>query len=85
MKYRVIWHAAAFRRLRRAWIAAKEPDAALKAFDELEEILGTDAHLKGESRDEARRILLVPPIGIIFRVKQELGEVLVLDAWMFSR
>jgi hypothetical protein len=60
-----VWDPEAFKRLRRVWMAAKEPDAALQAFDRLEAILSTDADQQEESRDQQRRFLVVPPIGVI--------------------
>jgi hypothetical protein len=44
-----------------------------------------DAEQQGESRHGDRRILIVPPIGVIFRARTETGEVLILDAWMIAR
>ena len=85
MNYRVRWHPDAFRRLRRDWIAANEPQSGLRAFDEIERTLIEDAHFQGESRDRGRRILIVPPIGIVFWAQEETQEVLILDAWMISR
>lgn len=85
MKYRVLWDPDAFHALRTAWKAAKQPEAGIRAFDEIEQILGVDAHEQGESRVGDQRILLAPPIGVIFRAKPEIGEVLILEAWMFSR
>ena len=84
MRYRVIWDPDAFRGLLRAWIAANEPEAGIRAFDAIEESLGEDAHDKGESREGERRILIVRPLGVIFRARSEAGEVLILDAWMIS-
>lgn len=84
MKYRVAWDPDAFRGLMRAFVAANQPPAAIQAFDEIERILSNDADAQGESRDENRRILIVPPIGVIFRARPDIAEVLILDAWMFA-
>jgi hypothetical protein len=54
----------------------------IRAFDTIEQTLSTDAELQGESRNDDRRILIVRPLGVIFRANRELGEVLILDAWM---
>jgi hypothetical protein len=82
MRYRVSWDPAAFRRLVQIWVAAQEPASAIQAFDEIERILSNDADSQGESRRSERRILIVQPIGVIFRARPELGEVLILDAWL---
>lgn len=84
MKYRVLWDDDAFHNLRRAWIAANEPEAGIRAFDAIEQALSVDAHLQGESRDQGVRILIEPPIGVIFDARQDVGEVLVVAAWMFA-
>ena len=84
MKYRVFWDPDAFRGLRRAWIAAKQPEAGIRAFDVIEQTLSLDAHLQGESRDGENRILIVPPLGVIFQANPERSEVLIVDAWMIA-
>lgn len=79
MNYRVIWHPDAFRRLRHFWIAAKQPESGIRAFDEIERIPQKDAEQCGESRPDGRRILIVPPIGVLFRTVAETNEALILD------
>ena len=68
----------------RAFVAANRPLSAVQAFDKIERILSDDADTQGESREKDRRILIVPPIGVIFRAKPEISEVLILDAWMIA-
>jgi hypothetical protein len=68
----------------RAFVAANQPQAAIRAFDEIERLLSQDADTQGESRDKDRRILIVPPLGVIFRADPEIGEVLILAAWMIA-
>jgi hypothetical protein len=82
VKYRLLWDPDAFRKLLKQWNAAGKPQAATVAFDAIEAELGTDAHERGESRDGNRRILLVPPLGLIFEVRQDIGEITILDAWI---
>ena len=84
MKYEVSWDPDAFRSLMRAFVAANQPQSAVHAFDEIERILSVDAETQGESRDKDRRILIVPPIGVIFRARHDTGQVLILDAWMIA-
>jgi hypothetical protein len=84
VKYRVSWDPSAFRRLLREWTAAGKPQSGIRAYDAVEELLSTDAELTGESRDEGRRIVIVPPLGVLFRVLPESGEVRVVDAWLIS-
>lgn len=82
MNYRVAWDPVAFRDLRRAWIAAGQPESGIRAFEAIERVLRTDAHLQGESRAGDRRILVELPISVIFEARPDVGEVLILDAWI---
>jgi hypothetical protein len=82
LNYRVIWDQTAFRRLVHEWTAAGKPESAFHAFDAIEELLSTDAEVQGESRTGDYRILIVPPLGVIFVPNPGLGEVLIFDAWM---
>ena len=85
MRYRVSWDRDAFRAPVRAWNEANQPEAGLRAFDEIERILGVDADRQGESRPGDRRILIVPPIGVIFHAQAETGDATILDAWLIAR
>lgn len=85
MRYRLTWDPQAFLNLRRSWLATGESEAGIRAFDEIERMLCEDAHLRGESREHDRRILIVPPLGVRFYARPETGEVLVFDAWMFAK
>ena len=85
MKYRVSWESEAFLELRRQWNAAGNPEDATRAFEAIEDELGSDAHQRGESREGIRRILLLPPLGVIFEARQEIGEAVIIDAWLIAR
>jgi hypothetical protein len=82
VKYRVIWDQNAFRRLVKEWTSAGKPDSGIRAFDAVEELLSMDAQYQGESRDRGRRIAFVAPLGVIFRVFPDSGEVWIIDAWL---
>jgi hypothetical protein len=84
VKYRVSWNPDAFRELVRAWNAANQPEAGIRAFDEIERILSVDADRQGESRPGNRRILIVSPIGVTFYADAETCEATILDAWIFQ-
>jgi hypothetical protein len=68
MKYTVVWKPEAERRLAQSWLSAKDRTAVSKAADQIDAELRHDAHLKGESRDENTRVLLIHPMGVFFRV-----------------
>jgi hypothetical protein len=80
--YRIRWDSNAFRRLHSAWRQADEPQAALEAFDMVEAALCLDAHDQGESRTDDLRILIIPPLGVLFQARPKQQEVLVVDAWL---
>lgn len=40
---------------------------------------------QGESRTEDLRVLIVPPLGVTFRVFAETSVVVVVDAWVIRR
>jgi hypothetical protein len=67
------------------WTAAGNPPSGIQAFDEIEKILTTDAHIQGESRERNRRILFKPPLGVIFEARKDTLQAVVLDAWLIPR
>lgn len=85
MNYRVVWDVTAYRELERIWSEAEHIRPYLNAFDEIESLLAVDAHEQGESRPDGRRILIVSPLGVLFRAQPRLGETHVLDVWTISR
>lgn len=85
MNFQVVWDVAAYRRLERIWTDVSDVRPYLNAFDEIEAMLSVDAATRGESRAEGRRILLVPPLGVIFCVQTRLGEVHILEVWTISQ
>jgi len=82
MRYRVTWDPDAFRALVGIWTAAGNPAEATESFDQIESILSRDADQQGESRTQNLRILIVPPLGVVFEAFPDSGEVIVVDAWL---
>jgi hypothetical protein len=85
--YQVDWLQTAVAQLTGAWIQA---DSALRAaitaaVRQVGVSLRDDPSSRGESRSEDRRVLLVSPIGVIFRVDPQEHTVLVLRAWVFRQ
>jgi hypothetical protein len=85
VNYQVRWDSAAFRRLRSAWRRADEPQAAADAFDQIEERLTRDPHSQGESRAYGLRILIVQPLAVLFKARDDIREVLIFDAWLIRK
>ena len=85
MNYRVVWDVSAYRELERIWSEAEPVHPYLNAFDEIDSLLSVDAHEQGESRPDGRRILIVSPLGVLFRAQPRLLETHVLQVWSISR
>ena len=85
MSYDIVWDVTAYRKLEKIWHDAMPIGPAVDAFDEIERRLSESPEQEGESRAHGRRILIVAPLGVIFRVQQRIREVYVLDVWAFPR
>jgi hypothetical protein len=83
MTYRISWESDAFRMLQRIWDEHDDVTELTRALDEVYELLVEDAEHKGESRARGRRILIAPPLGILFQVQQRLNEVVIVRVWCY--
>ena len=84
MSYTVIWTDTAEQTLTTVWLDANDRAAVTDAANEIDQRLRTDPRVQGESREKGRRILLVPPLGVKFRVLQPDCIVQVLHVWRFE-
>jgi hypothetical protein len=64
---------------------AADRQAITQAANQIDEELQTDPEDCGESRDLGRRVLIVPPLGILFRVDAHARIVYVLSVWRFRQ
>jgi hypothetical protein len=64
---------------------ASDRQAVTDAANEIDRLLAIEPLDIGESREEGRRILLVPPLGVTFYVVSEDRIVRVLDVWSFDQ
>ena len=85
MNYDVVWDVQAFRKLEQIWDQADDLGPAVDAFDEIERRLADDPEHQGESRPRGRRVLIIAPLGVLFRAQPRLKEVYVLDVWSFNQ
>lgn len=85
MKYTVIWKPEAERRLATLWMDAANRSAVTEAANQIDEMLRRDPDDKGESRDRGRRVLTVPPLGVLFKVRPQDRIVYVLTVWRFEK
>jgi hypothetical protein len=83
MSHTVIWVAAAAQHLARLWLNSAQRQAITAASDEIDRLLRRDPESQGESREDDRRVLLVPPLGVTFTVDSANRIVHVLDVWEF--
>jgi plasmid stabilization system protein ParE len=83
MNFTVLWDPEAEQELAAIWVAAADRAAVTAATDEIDRLLRTNPEQRGESRDDGRRILLVAPLGVLFRVLPDDRVVRVLQVWSF--
>jgi hypothetical protein len=84
MDYAVLWGPEAETSLVSIWLAARNRASVTDAANRIDQLLRHRPELLGESREDDRRILLVPPLGVKFRVLEDDRIVRVLDVWLFE-
>jgi hypothetical protein len=84
--FTVRWKRSALNELAALWTAADsaQRQAITAASHRVDQLLANDPQNQGESRPRGRRILFVPPLGIIFRVDASTQVVFVLHVWRFD-
>lgn len=65
MKYTVVWHPAALRRLAELWTEAPDRAAVTAAANAIDRTLGQDAPAQGEQREGDTRILICASGGVL--------------------
>jgi hypothetical protein len=83
MIYTVIWKREAERRLATIWLGSTDRPAITQAANQIDQQLRRDPDDQGESRPDGRRILLVPPLGVLFKVQPLDRVVTVVAVWQF--
>jgi plasmid stabilization system protein ParE len=78
MRYTVVWKKSAADRLAEIWMAAADRGAVSVAADNIDAALRNNPLECGESRDENTRILIVPPLAVLYEVDQADRRVTVL-------
>jgi hypothetical protein len=81
MRYTVVWIPSAEADLAQLWMDAPDRNLLSQSADRIDHSLARDPAGIGESRDAGRRILLIPPLGVLYRVKEEDQIVRVLNVW----
>lgn len=84
MKYTVTWVPDAEQELASLWVHAVDRAAVTDAANRIDQCLRFDPQAQGESRSQGKRVLLVPPLGIIFKVHPHDLVVQVLSVWHYA-
>jgi len=82
--YTVRWVPSALNRLADVWTQAEDRSAVTAAVQQIDRELRSDPDSRGESRAEGRRVLLIPPLGVLFTVAPERQTVFVVGVWSFK-
>lgn len=83
MKYTVIWVPTAEQELAALWMDAANREAVTRASHTIDYLLGRDPLGEGEPRPGGGRVLLVPPLGVLYEVSPDDCLVRVLHVWAF--
>lgn len=83
--FRVRWKKVALDDLALIWLNADSPRRRLmtQAANVIDQLLRNDPDNQGESRPKGKRILFVPPLGILFKVDTQGLVVRVTHVWAF--
>jgi plasmid stabilization system protein ParE len=85
MSYHVEWRPSAEQQLAGIWTDARDKSAVTGAADAIDDELRKDPFALSESRQGSRRILVIPPLAVIFTVDKKRRRVTVLAVWRWGR
>ncbi len=85
--FRAAWTQTALDELAQAWIESDgdQRAAITAAVEAIDRALQVDPGSQGESRSGTQRILLQPPLGVVYEVAPRLASVSVIHVWTFRR
>ncbi len=84
MKYHVRWLPRAEQELAALWLDTLRRAAVTRAAQLLDQQLAQAPGHLGESRPRGRRVHFEAPLGILFRVLEDVQEVEVIHVWEFQ-
>ncbi len=84
MTYTVHWLPEAEEELAAIWAQAADRQVSTDAADAIDQQLQREPYGQSESRDLDRRILLVSPLGVLFKVIPDGNIIYVLTVWRFE-
>ena len=85
MNYTVVWVHYALDQLAEVWNTAADRNAVAAASHRIDTRLTADPRNEGESRCEGERILIDPPLQVLFRVSEPERLVEVTEVARFGR
>ncbi len=71
IRYTVTWLKDAENQLAQIWVDATDKQAVTDAANAIDVLLSTDAHDKGKEASEGLRGLHVPPLRVLFSVREQ--------------
>ncbi len=79
--YTVRWKRSARDQLAELWMQAPDRNAVTDAANQIDSLLERSPEQQGESRPGGRRILILLPLAVLFRVNEQDKIVAVLKVW----
>ena len=79
MKYTVLWKPSVKQRLAEIWINAQDRNAVSAAANAIDSLLKVNPSVQGESRSDGSRILILPPLAVVFEANEDDRLVYVLS------
>jgi hypothetical protein len=85
MKYTVVWRPSAEQDLTDLWLTAPDRNQIAEAADTIDAALQRDPLAQGESRGDGSRILIAPPLAVLFDVSKPDRIVAVWSVFRWGR
>ncbi|QDT66248.1 hypothetical protein V22_35130 [Calycomorphotria hydatis] len=85
MKYTVVWSPTAEAKLAELWLESNDRADLTVAADRIDELLRRDAANVGESRSTVSRILIEPPLAILFDTSSDDRLATVWAVWRWTQ
>jgi hypothetical protein len=71
MDWTVVWLPDAENELAELWLASPDRESVTVAADQIDQLLQRSPESAGESRAAGRRVVIIPPLAVFYRVLPE--------------
>jgi len=71
MKYTVTWKASVKHKLADIWVTAPERSSVTAAANSIDGLLQVNPQERGESRSGTVRMLIEPPLAVVYEVRED--------------